>query len=282
MSALISSDQQEHGLRPVPLTQNSCRDAIKDFVQGCAKDSNVERSMELIPVGTPNGPSLPPDTSVVSSVTSTVDTTLSEVSAPQVSPPEADARHARDSNVERSMELIPVGTPNGPSLPPDTSVVSSVTSTVDTTLSEVSAPQVSPSEGDARHEVECQGIPHHDLQQRGIHLHPPGVQKLLEHFNFINDRWCHRNCHGIFMKAAISSATSCDACKTARSSVRMSRLPELFSRPKTVAEISYSNGTICEIISNSAATFATTDSFQESQEAQEFAALLSCIQEGDS
>ena len=100
------------------------------------------------------------------------------------------------------MELIPAGPPNSPSLPPDTSVVSSVTSTIDTTR------------------------------------------------------------HGIFMKAAISSATSCDACKTARTFVRMSHLPELFSLPKTCAEISYSNGTICEIISNSAVTFATTDSFR--------------------
>jgi hypothetical protein len=128
--------------------------------------------------------------------------------------------------------------------------------------------------GKKRERVECQGIPHSDLQQRGISFSPSGLSKLFARFNYINSRWCHKDCDVTFFRPVGSYSSSCAYCKKGRSSVRKDRLPELFQCPTAIADICPSDLMLKGAITNSAASFDTLDLFVESDNARDFASLL--------
>jgi hypothetical protein len=127
-----------------------------------------------------------------------------------------------------------------------------------------------------KHErVECQGIPHSYLQQWGTSLSPSGLSKLLERFNYIHNRWCHKDCTGSFFRLVGSShGSSCDHCKKGQSSVQKDRLPDLFQCPTAIADIFPSELMLKAAITNAAVSFATLEEFAKSENADDFASHL--------
>jgi hypothetical protein len=116
------------------------------------------------------------------------------------------------------------------------------------------------SVGRKRERVECQGIPHSYLQKWGTSLSPSGLSKLLERFNYINNRWCHKDCTGSFFRLVGSGhGSSCDHCEKGRSSVRKDRLPDLFQCPTAIADICPSEFMLKAAITNAAASFETLE-----------------------
>jgi hypothetical protein len=98
-------------------------------------------------------------------------------------------------------------------------------------------------------QIPCNGIPHNDLQSKGLSLPEEGVSHLHHRFNYIRDRWHHKDCCGYIIdldSVSLSSSleeNSCKLCIAARSSVRVGRVPQLLfsGGPSSIANIAHSN-----------------------------------------
>jgi hypothetical protein len=132
--------------------------------------------------------------------------------------------------------------------------------------------------------VPCSGIPHNELQVKGLSLPEEGILSLCNRFNLIRGRWHHKDCCGFIVDAETlltpSLSGSCNRCVAARSSVRVGRVPNLlFSKdPACVADIVHSDERLRVVIGNAAAKFQSVEGFEQSKEAQEFVLLLKIYQ----
>jgi hypothetical protein len=114
------------------------------------------------------------------------------------------------------------------------------------------------------------GIPHNDLQSKGLSLPEEGVSHLHHRLNYICDHWHHKDCCGYIIdldsvslslsleenscKLALLQDLLCfpliepggeqlQTCIAARSSVRVGRVPQLLfsGGPSSIANIAHSN-----------------------------------------
>lgn len=120
---------------------------------------------------------------------------------------------------------------------------------------------------------ECAGIPGR-VNTHGLNLSPEGFMDLLQRFNFINGRFCHKECCGVFKPASPSVGASCSKCVSASSTIRKDRTPYLFVTPSTVAEIVQSTDRLRSTVQNAANEHESMASFEESKPAQQFAMHL--------